>query len=395
MIARGVFAAAVLCAAATSPHAQTPDAQARLSPGAIVLLANSTEPAATETLRRALSDPDPDVRRAAARVTAVAHQEVFGTLRHALATEQDAGVVAELVKDIMAVGGAQAEATVERYAKRPDAVAEIAEWFARMDAAQFSARLARWAAVPHAQAALATIVPLAILTHPASRDAILQAWQPIATPAQYRSAATGAPSNDARSIMQTPSGLAAHLVGDTFAAAACPARDVFTVAGVTFGPDGRPRAIEVPKELTDECRSAVTALARISTADQGDPALLPHQIVVPMGADYRACTAQAYDGPVLYYEGSYEGIRTPRLRKEVKPEYSHEAMQQKLEAVVEFMGVVSSTGCVTSMRVVRSASILDIQGLKAILQWRFYPAQYGDRPIPFVVDIELTFTLKG
>jgi TonB family protein len=390
---------ALAIAAAIVATAQTQPAQPKgsLTPGAVVLLANGAAPEDSQTLRRALTDPNPDVRRAAARVASVAHPEVIEALRHALETEDDPSVAVELVKDVMAVGGAQAEAFVTPYARKAGAggVAAIAEWFARMDPAGLAARLAGWSDLRGAERSLVRIVRLAILCHPEARDAIVRAWTPIASPAALKFVERRPEKHEGESTLQTPPPLPAHLLGDTLAASGCPSDNIFNGALIEFAPDGRPRTVDVPDTLVrGGCLAALAAIARISTADPNDPARHPHEVVLPMWKDFLACASGPYEEPLFPFEGSYEGIRSPRLVKEVKPDYNRDGMQQKLEGVVEMEGVVSERGCVRSMRVLQGLGVLDIQAIKAALRWKFEPALAGDRPVPFTINIELTFRLR-
>ena len=184
MARRAFLAFVIVTAAAMSLRGASTESEPGLTPGAVVLLANNQEPAAAETLRRALVDPDRDVRRAAARVAAVAHREVYGPLMEALKTEHDEAAAVELTKAAMVLAGANGVAIVEPFAQRAGAAAhlEVIEWVARMDPSRFAARLPDWAksAEPAATAELPELVALAALRHPTSRDAILHAWMTVA-----------------------------------------------------------------------------------------------------------------------------------------------------------------------------------------------------------------------
>lgn len=87
----------------------------------------------------------------------------------------------------------------------------------------------------------------------------------------------------------------------------------------------------------------------------------------------------------------------PVVVYEVKPAYTAEAMQEKIQGSVFMQVVVSETGDVTDVRVTKSLDAdfgLDEQAVKAAYQWKFKPGMKGDRPVPVRVVLEMTFTLK-
>ena len=91
------------------------------------------------------------------------------------------------------------------------------------------------------------------------------------------------------------------------------------------------------------------------------------------------------------------GLTLPRVRSEKKPAYTREAMQAKLQGTVVLDLVVQADGTVGDVRVVKSldrAYGLDEQAVNAVKEWRFSPGSKGGKPVPVVVQIEMTFTLK-
>ena len=121
------------------------------------------------------------------------------------------------------------------------------------------------------------------------------------------------------------------------------------------------------------------------------------------------------------------GIEMPRLASEAKPGYTAEAMRMQLTGVIHVEAVVSVDGTVQSAKVakcglksrlqdsakeeekpqrdrlLRSAFKagtcdetfgLDAEAVRAVKQWRFTPAMKGGAPVPAIVEIEMSFTLK-
>ena len=91
------------------------------------------------------------------------------------------------------------------------------------------------------------------------------------------------------------------------------------------------------------------------------------------------------------------GVTLPLLIKEVKPAYTSDAMRAKIQGTVLLECVVRPDGTVTDIQVLRSLDPtfgLDQEAIKAARQWRFRPGMRLGEPVPVLVTIELTFTLR-
>jgi periplasmic protein TonB len=91
------------------------------------------------------------------------------------------------------------------------------------------------------------------------------------------------------------------------------------------------------------------------------------------------------------------GVTSPRLLREVKPNYTATAMRAKIQGVVLLECVVLPDGSVGSVTILKSldkAFGLDEEAVKAARQWRFAPGQRLGEPVPVLVTIELGFTLR-
>jgi TonB family protein len=100
-------------------------------------------------------------------------------------------------------------------------------------------------------------------------------------------------------------------------------------------------------------------------------------------------------GGGAYRPGS--GIEIPRVLREVKPQYTADAMRAKVQGVVELEAVVLQDGSVGDVQITRSLDHtfgLDNEAIKAVKQWRFAPGTRLGQPVPVLVTIELTFTLR-
>jgi periplasmic protein TonB len=91
------------------------------------------------------------------------------------------------------------------------------------------------------------------------------------------------------------------------------------------------------------------------------------------------------------------GVVTPRLLKEVKPQYTAQAMRAKIQGTVLLECVVGTDGTVGNMKVVRSLDStfgLDQEAMKAARQWQFAPGTRLGQPVSVLVTIEIAFTLR-
>jgi periplasmic protein TonB len=100
-------------------------------------------------------------------------------------------------------------------------------------------------------------------------------------------------------------------------------------------------------------------------------------------------------GGGAYRPGS--GVTIPEVVRQVKPQYTSEAMRARIQGSVEVECVVRTDGTVGDVHVVRSLDPrygLDDEAVKAARQWRFRPGTRLGEPVPVLVTIELTFTLR-
>jgi TonB family protein len=91
------------------------------------------------------------------------------------------------------------------------------------------------------------------------------------------------------------------------------------------------------------------------------------------------------------------GITLPSVVREVKPAYTADAMRAKVQGSVWLECIVMPDGTVGDVKVTRSLDPifgLDQEAIKAAKQWRFRPGMRQGSPVPVIITIELTFTLR-
>ncbi len=100
-------------------------------------------------------------------------------------------------------------------------------------------------------------------------------------------------------------------------------------------------------------------------------------------------------GGGAYRPGS--GIDNPVVLREVKPQYTADAMRAKIQGVVVVECIIMPDGTVGDVQVVKSLDPtfgLDQEAIKAAKQWRFVPGKKQGQPVPVLVTIELAFNLR-
>jgi TonB family protein len=104
-------------------------------------------------------------------------------------------------------------------------------------------------------------------------------------------------------------------------------------------------------------------------------------------------SASAPQERTVYRLGS--GITDPKVVKEVRPQYSKEALEKKIQGEVLLEGVVTEEGRMTDLRILKSLEpSLDKAAIEAALQWEFEPARKDGEPVSVWVTLALSFRVK-
>jgi protein TonB len=91
------------------------------------------------------------------------------------------------------------------------------------------------------------------------------------------------------------------------------------------------------------------------------------------------------------------GVTPPIELHRGLPPYTAEAMRARVQGPVLVECVVQTDGTCSDIRVLRSldpAFGLDQEAIKAARQWRFRPGTRMGTPVPVLVTIEVTFTIR-
>jgi protein TonB len=103
-------------------------------------------------------------------------------------------------------------------------------------------------------------------------------------------------------------------------------------------------------------------------------------------------------GGGIYVDGA-AGLISPRLVREIKPNYTAAAVGAKVQGSILLEAVVLPDGSVDRdrIRIVRSLDALtglDQQAILAVRGWQFRPGTFEGKPVTVRVLVELTFTLR-
>jgi protein TonB len=106
------------------------------------------------------------------------------------------------------------------------------------------------------------------------------------------------------------------------------------------------------------------------------------------------CTVHAQD---RVYTPNDSGVVLPAVTKQVKAEYTREAMQNRIEGTVTLSTVVKADGTVGDVTVTESLDSvygLDKEAVKAMKQYEFKPGTKDGKPVAVRVAVQMKFSLQ-
>jgi protein TonB len=87
-------------------------------------------------------------------------------------------------------------------------------------------------------------------------------------------------------------------------------------------------------------------------------------------------------------------LQAPALIHRVEPEYPGVAVGGKVSGTVILEATVNESGAVTDVTILRSIKVLDQAAIKAVKQWRYQPLVLNGQPVPFILVVTVTFSLR-
>jgi TonB family protein len=75
------------------------------------------------------------------------------------------------------------------------------------------------------------------------------------------------------------------------------------------------------------------------------------------------------------------------------PEYDEESRRKRISGIVVLKVVLNESGCPEIIEVQRTLVWLDRQAVDAVSQWKFQPSKLDGKPVPVLINIEVSFNL--
>jgi TonB family protein len=119
-------------------------------------------------------------------------------------------------------------------------------------------------------------------------------------------------------------------------------------------------------------------------------AFVPTAVVVVFLALGFVSAISAQQDDAVYRPGN--GVSTPRLVKDVKPQYTADAFKRRVNGAVHLRCIVDRNGVPTQLEVIKALDAeLDQVSLEALKQWRFEPGQKDGNPVRVQIDVQMAF----
>jgi TonB family protein len=193
---------------------------------------------------------------------------------------------------------------------------------------------------------------------------------------------------------------------DRLVIARIPSKRAYMTALLAFADGGRPPAAATALLRKRHLRSRLRRLAKESVMPRRRLVWTAAVLVCVMGgAIAGAVVALPLGWPIgqaavhaqQVVDGNDPGVTLPKVVSEVKPQYTPEAMQAKIEGAVFMKAVVRTDGTPADIEITESLDTeygLDKQAVTALSQWRFEPGLKDGKPVPVLITVEMRFTLK-
>ena len=88
-----------------------------------------------------------------------------------------------------------------------------------------------------------------------------------------------------------------------------------------------------------------------------------------------------------------QGVSQGLILKRVQPTYPPQAMQMRLEGVVELQANISKTGSITGIRQLSGQAVLGRAAIDAVKQWKYKPYYLNGEPVEVQTQITVNFKL--
>ena len=105
--------------------------------------------------------------------------------------------------------------------------------------------------------------------------------------------------------------------------------------------------------------------------------------------------AEMSENLMTWKQGKDAGGQMPKLINDVGPNYTPDAMRDKVQGRVDMEVVVLPDGSTGAVRITRSLDPdLDLSAIAAVRKWKFTPGVLNGQPVSVLVEVEVTFRLE-
>jgi TonB family protein len=210
-----------------------------------------------------------------------------------------------------------------------------------------------------------------------------------------------AESSDLRLVSGLPKGITEGLISVGGCRSSALTR-WYAVAEIEFGGHGLPRHVNLlGAPAKPDCRQTAETIFLMSGApDDGSLRGGRGVYLALFEPDCLICNEEGV-APVERAGESSDVIRVrgkvvaPKLEKRVEPLYPVEARRQKQQGINIYEAVISPSGCVREIRLLKgSYPLLDVTGMEAIARWRYKPATLNGKPVSVYLTVTVTYNLR-
>lgn len=87
-------------------------------------------------------------------------------------------------------------------------------------------------------------------------------------------------------------------------------------------------------------------------------------------------------------------VKAPVLQQKIDPTYPEAARKARMEGVVILEAIITASGSVEDVRVLKSVNpLLDASAVRAVQQWKYRPATLNGRAVRVYLTVTVTFNL--
>ena len=223
-------------------------------------------------------------------------------------------------------------------------------------------------------------------------------------PSSHKTATTSRTQSDA-SNLRLVTGLPRGMASDLLSVGGCRSdarRSYYRIGEVDYGPHGFPIHVTlVGAPSSEECQNTAATIFLMSTVSEAGSVRMDHGVLLAL-FDENCLVCNEEPAVPLAIEGSDKrvfrvraGIVAPRLEKKVDPTYPEEARKNRQEGVSIYGAIISPTGCLRDIQVLKSSyPLLDMVGMEALARWRYKPATLNGQPVTVFLTITITYNLR-